>query len=100
MLLVSLAPLFIYASAATLIFLWSNKARQIFYGSLCYPIYTLSSIAILSNFTNPYEASYQPYIRNSITYSEVYFLNSAVFIFFLYLLITLAKACTRSSHRA
>ena len=99
-LLTSLIPLFIYASAATLVFLWSNKARQIFYASLCYPIYTLSSIAIISNFSNSHEGAYQPYIRSTITYSEVHLLNSVIFIFFLYVLITLAKHFTKSRQRA
>ena len=99
-LLSSLVPLFIYASAAALMFLWSNKAREIFYASLCYPIYTLSSIAIISNFSTPYEGTYQPYIRSSITYAEVYFLNSVIFIFFLYVQITMAKSFNKSRQRA
>jgi len=96
----SIIPLFIYASVATLIFLWSNKAREIFYASLVYPIYTLSSIAIISNFSTSYENTYQPYIRNPITYAEVYFLNSVTFIFFLYTLISIAKFFNKSRQRA
>ena len=93
----SLIPLFIYASAATHIFFWSNKAREIFYASLAYPIFTLSSIAIISNF---HESAYQPHIRNSITYAEVYFLNTVTFIFFLYTLISIAKLFKNSRQRA
>jgi hypothetical protein len=95
-LMVSAIPLFVYASAATAVFLWSNKSRQIFYGSLCYPVFIILS-AVFSNF---YDTSYEPYIRKSITYAEVNLFNTVIYFIFLYILITLSKSYTRSRKRA